>query len=38
VRVSLRDAADLLGLSHQRVAQILEEQRERDDGTRRARA
>jgi predicted RNase H-like HicB family nuclease len=29
VHVSLRDAAELLGLSHQRIAQILEERRER---------
>ena len=35
---SLRDAADLLGLSHQRVAQILEEKREREASGRRARA
>ena len=39
VRVSLRDAAELLGLSHQRVAQIIEQGREReDDHARRARA
>jgi predicted RNase H-like HicB family nuclease/predicted HTH domain antitoxin len=39
VRVSLRDAAELLGLSHQRVAQILEQRRDREDGhARRVRA
>jgi predicted RNase H-like HicB family nuclease len=39
LRVSLRDAAELLGLSHQRVAQILEESRARQDGrARRVRA